>query len=98
MKIPYSLLFTILTLGLFSSYEAMAFGGRPGGPFSNGSYFPNDGTISAVVRGTNLTGTLQFCTTQGSGPTPSSVSQSGNTTITTSGLGGVGSTGVATIY
>jgi hypothetical protein len=43
-------------------HEACAFGGAPGGPFSNGSYFPNDGTFSAVVRGENLTGTLQFST------------------------------------
>lgn len=100
MKLPYSLLPTTLAIGfLFSSAtEAPAFGGPPGGPFGPGSYFPNDGTFSAVVRGENLTGTLQFSTTQGAGPTPSSVSQSGNTTITTSGLGGVGSTGVATIY
>ena len=98
MKPAYFLLLMTLTLGLLSSYEAIAFGGPPGGPFGNGSYFPNDGTFSAVVRGENLTGTLQFSTTSGSGPTPSSISQSGNTTVTTSGLGGVGSTGVATIY
>jgi hypothetical protein len=47
--------------------EACAFGGAPGGPFSNGSYFPNDGTFSAVVRGENLSGTVQFSTTSGSG-------------------------------
>ena len=47
--------------------EARAFGGAPGGPFSNGSYFPNDGTFSAVVRGENLSGTVQFSTTSGSG-------------------------------
>ena len=100
MKRTFSLLLSALALGfvLFSSTEAPAFGGPPGGPFSNGSYFPNDGSFSAVVRGENLTGTLQFSTTSGSGPTPSSTSQSGNTTITTSGLGGVGSTGVATVY
>jgi hypothetical protein len=49
--------------------QAHAFGGAPGGPFSNGSYFPNDGTFSAVVRGENLTGTVQFSTTSGSGET-----------------------------
>ena len=49
--------------------EACAFGGAPGGPFSNGSYFPNDGTFSAVVRGENLSGTVQFSTTSGSGET-----------------------------
>jgi hypothetical protein len=43
-------------------HEACAFGGAPGGPFSNGSYFPNDGTFSAVVRGENLSGTVQFST------------------------------------
>jgi hypothetical protein len=84
------------------------FGGPPGGPFSNGSYFPNDGTFSAVVRSRaqNLTGILQFSTTQTSGAVPSSVSETttgiGNSaqtsTIQRSGLGGVGSTGVATIY
>ncbi|MEN9469274.1 MAG: hypothetical protein RL630_1007 [Verrucomicrobiota bacterium] len=95
-----TLLLPTLAIGMVLScpYEASAFGGPPGGPFSNGSYFPNDGTFSAVVRGENLTGTLQFSTSQGEGPTPSSVEQSGDTTITTSGLGGVGSTGVATIY
>jgi hypothetical protein len=69
-----------------TSFQALAFGGPPGGPFSNGSYFPNDGTFSAVVRGENLTGTLQFSTTSGSGSEAAG------------GLGGVGSTGVATIY
>jgi hypothetical protein len=108
MKLPYFLLLPALALGfvLSSSTEAPAFGGPPGGPFSNGSYFPNDGTFSAVVRGENLTGTLQFCTTEGSGPTPSSVEQQTNSTgssttaatITRSALGGVGSTGVAAIY
>ena len=49
--------------------EARAFGGAPGGPFNNGSYFPNDGTFSAVVRGENLSGTVQFSTTSGSGGT-----------------------------
>lgn len=56
-------------LQLISSPEALAFGGAPGGPFSNGSYFPNDGTFSAVVRGENLSGTVQFSTTAGSGAT-----------------------------
>ena len=69
MKLSFSLLLTTLTFGIFSSYEAIAFGGPPGGPFSNGSYFPNDGTFSAVVRGENLTGTIQFSTTAGAGAT-----------------------------
>jgi hypothetical protein len=59
-----TLLLPALVLGLIisTSSETLAFGGPPGGPFSNGSYFPNDGTFSAVVRGENLTGTLQFST------------------------------------
>lgn len=65
--------------------RAHGFGGPPGGPFSNGSYFPNEGTFSAVVRGENLTGTVQFSTTSGSG---------GATTTDA----GPGSTGVSTIY
>jgi hypothetical protein len=88
-----TLLLPTLVIGMLmsSSYEASAFGGRPGGPFSNGSYFPNDGTFSAVVRGENLTGTLQFSTTSGAGPTSTDI-------LTTGGVGGLGSTGVATIY
>ena len=88
MKRTFSLLLPALVLGfvLSSSSEAHAFGGPPGGPFSNGSYFPNDGTFSAVVRGENLTGTLQFSTTAGAG------------SDAFVGTGGLGSTGVATIY
>lgn len=69
MKRTFSLLLPALALGfLFSTTsEAPAFGGRPGGPFSNGSYFSNNGTFSAVVRGENLTGTLQFSTSDGPG-------------------------------
>jgi hypothetical protein len=59
----------VAMLHFTSAPEARAFGGAPGGPFSNGSYFPNDGTFSAVVRGENLSGTIQFSTTSGSGET-----------------------------
>lgn len=59
----------VAMLQFTSAPEARAFGGAPGGPFSNGSYFPNDGTFSAVVRGENLSGTIQFSTTSGSGNT-----------------------------
>lgn len=56
-------------LQLTSVTEALAFGGAPGGPFSNGSYFPNEGTFSAVVRGENLSGTVQFSTSSTSAST-----------------------------
>jgi hypothetical protein len=74
-----------LGIALSFSSESLAFGGPPGGPFSNGSYFPSDGTFSAIVRGENLTGTLQFSTTTGTGAEGDQI-------------GGLGSTGVATIY
>ena len=91
-------LFLLLATLALVPREAKGFGGPPGGPYSNGSYFPNDGTFSAVVRGENLTGTLQFSTTEGAGPAPSSSTTTGNSTTTTAGSGGVGSTGVASIF
>jgi hypothetical protein len=80
----------VAMLQLTSAPEALAFGGPVGGPFSNGSFFPNDGTFSAVVRGENLSGTVQFSTTVGAGT--SAVAGAGGATA------GSGSTGVATIY
>jgi hypothetical protein len=35
---------------------------KNGNPFGNGSFFSNTGTFSAVVRGSNLSGTLYFST------------------------------------
>lgn len=64
--VPLLLGSLIAALQLASIPEGRAFGGAPGGPFSNGSYFPNDGTFSAVVRGENLTGTIQFSTSSNS--------------------------------
>jgi hypothetical protein len=66
---PLLIVSLVAILQLTSVPEAHAFGGAPGGPFSNGSYFPTDGTYSAVVRGENLSGTVQFSTTAGSGET-----------------------------
>ncbi len=102
MKLPYSLLLTTLTLGISLSFssEALAFGGAPGGPFSNGSYFPNDGTFSAVVRGENLTGTLQFSTSEGAGaPVQVEVVDPLTGVVTLIDTdSGQGSTGVSTLY
>ena len=61
----FALLATIAASPLLMT-DAQAFGGKPGGPFSNGTYFPNDGTFSAVLRGTDLVGTLQFSTSSSS--------------------------------
>jgi hypothetical protein len=97
-----TLLIPTLATGMLMSfsYEASAFGGPPGGPFSNGSYFPNDGTFSAVVRGENLTGTLQFSTTAGAGSAFQIVTEdpiTGEPKLLDT-KAGRGSTGVATIY
>jgi hypothetical protein len=35
---------------------------KNGNPYGNGTFFPNDGTFSAVVRGENLSGTIMFST------------------------------------
>ena len=76
MKLSSSLLLPAFILGISLAIpsQVRAFGGPPGGPFSNGSYFSNEGTFSAVVRGENLTGTLQFSTS-------SSVSSTGVASI-----------------
>jgi len=57
----FALLATIAASPFFMT-DVQAFGGKPGGPFGNGSYFPNDGTFSAVLRAEDLIGTLQFST------------------------------------
>ena len=61
----FALLATIAASPLLMT-DAQAFGGKPGGPFSNGTYFPTDGTFSAVLRATDLVGTLQFSTSSSS--------------------------------
>ena len=61
----FALLATIAASPLLMT-DANAFGGKPGGPFGNGSYFPNDGTFSAVLRSDDLVGTLQFSTSSSS--------------------------------
>ena len=86
------------------SPEARAFGGSIGGPSGNDSYFSNVGTFSAVIRGKNLVGTVQFSTTDNAG---SSVFSDGNdyyhsvASLSASAIsttGGIGSTGVSVIY
>lgn len=104
MKPPFSLGAPALALAVLWSFspEASAFGGAPGGPFGNGSYFSNEGTFSAVIRGENLSGVLQFSTTAGAGPVPESGQETTGSfqpfATDPTAVGGVGSTGVATIY
>ena len=61
----FALLATIAASPLLMT-DAQAFGGKPGGPFSNGTYVPHDGTFSAVLRSDDLVGTLQFSTSSSS--------------------------------
>jgi len=95
---------SIIALGvlLSTTVDSFAFGGPPGGPFGNSSYFPNDGTFSAVVRGENLSGVLQFSTTEGPGPVPESGQEATGNFLPynsdANAIGGVGSTGIANIY
>jgi hypothetical protein len=90
---------TVLCAILMLPCELSAFGGTPGGPFGNGSYFSNNGTFSAVVRGTNLSGTMQFSTTDSSGPERQEIITGADGAQQIVDLrGGVGSTGVAYIY
>jgi hypothetical protein len=37
-------------------------GNKNGNPYGNGSFFPNNGTFTGVIRGTNLGGITQFST------------------------------------
>lgn len=106
-KFHLSLLAALAALLLATPTRSDAFGGPPGGPFGNGSNFPNDGTFSAVLRGPNLSGTLQFSTTSDSGPSNQATTQSSTVDLsqlsitdstTTSDAGGSGSTGIANIY
>lgn len=102
MKLSYSLLLPAMALciSFATPHQLRAFGGPPGGPFSNGSYFSNNGTFSAVLRGENLTGTLQFSTTDGAGaPVQLAIEdpETGQITLQDTNSG-QGSTGTATIY
>jgi hypothetical protein len=48
---------------LFGTSSLQAFASnRNGNPFGNGTFFQNNGTFSAVIRGTNLSGTMLFST------------------------------------
>ncbi|MEI6279450.1 MAG: hypothetical protein WCQ16_08730 [Verrucomicrobiae bacterium] len=75
-------LLTTLLVPILTSPVAMAFGGGNGSPFSNGSFFPADGTFQATIRGTNLSGVAVFSTSsEGSGGGMFTVFANGNTYI-----------------
>ncbi len=58
---PISLL-SALALVLTSTQAFAGASNKSGSPFGNGTFFGNDGTFSAVLRGKNMTGVTQFST------------------------------------
>ena len=67
---------------ILTSPVAMAFGGGSGNPFGNGSFYPNEGTFQATIRGVNLSGVAIFSTTSnGGGGGMFTVFSNGNTYI-----------------
>ena len=81
----------LVAASLLSSAQLQAgASNKSGNPFGNGSFFPDTGTFSAIVRGQDgFLGVIQFSTS----PTnSSSVIASGTNTTTTN------TTGVATVY
>jgi hypothetical protein len=74
-------LLSLSLISLFTSGKAIAFGGPPGGPFGNGSYFPTDGTFQATIRAVNLSGVATF---NSSGPQPQSSSPVGGNSTSNS--------------
>lgn len=58
---PISLL-SALALVLTSTQAFAGASNKSGNPYGNGTFFGNDGTFSAVLRGKNMTGITQFST------------------------------------
>ena len=76
-------------LAILGSTPAHAMGGGNGSPFSNGTFFPTEGTFQTTIRGVNLSGVATF-STSGSNSTTSGTSSnstsSGSFTVAYSGL------------
>lgn len=60
-KTPVSLV-ALFGLLLSVSHAFAGASNKSGNPYGNGTFFGNDGTFSAVLRGVNLTGVTQFST------------------------------------
>ena len=69
-----------LIVSIFSTNLHAGASNKNGNPFGNGSFFSNTGTFSAVVRGSNLSGTVYFSTGVDSNAT-STNSSSGSSEI-----------------
>ena len=73
----------LLFVPILTAPLAKAFGGGNGNPFSNGTFFSNNGTFQTTVRGVNLSGVATFST--GSSASSNSTS-SGTFTVSYQGL------------
>lgn len=76
----------LVVLPVLTSPIAMAFGGGNGSPFSNGTFFPNEGTFQTTVRGLNLSGVATFSTGTSSSNSTSTSTSSGTFTVVYQGL------------
>jgi hypothetical protein len=63
-SLPPTILALLLTGMIFIPVPQLQAGGsnKNGNPYGNGSFFPNNGTFSGVIRGENLGGITQFST------------------------------------
>lgn len=63
-SLPPTILALLLTGIIFILVPQLQAGGsnKNGNPYGNGSFFPNNGTFSGVIRGENLGGITQFST------------------------------------
>lgn len=81
-----SLLMLLLAAPVLTAPMASAFSGGNGSPFSNGTFFPNQGSFQTTIRGVNLSGVATFSTTAGSSnSTTSNSTASGSFTVTYQG-------------
>lgn len=81
-KKPLFIAAALVILPVLTSPLALALGGGNGSPFSNGTFFPNEGTFQTTVRGLNLSGIATFST----GTSNSTSSSSGTFTVAYQGL------------
>lgn len=80
----FALAAALAILPVLTSPLALALGSGNGDPFSNGTFFPNEGTFQTTVRGLNLSGVATFST--GTSNSTSTSSTSGTFTVAYQGL------------
>ena len=72
----------VLVVPILTSPMARAFGGGNGSPFSNGTFFTNEGTFQTTIRGVNLSGVATFST----GAAAAAADSSGSFTVSYQGF------------